>query len=497
MYTRTFIFILAMYMCASQNLYAQQSPEIKHAQETSWQGKYQESIDEYDKILVGNPKDLDALEGKADVLSWMGQYKASVKVYDQYLEQKFSSDIARKKARVLAWGQYFCESLKAYKEAYERSKSEAIRYEMLGKKNWWDNHITTAIENYNEALKLEPDNLEARYDVAQIEAQARLVDEATENFEYITKKYDWHTGAKEGLEKLNIIYKRPYVMPQFSWFSAISPDRFTEVRRLYSELMFGVPFAKNYDVLFGYGLDDFNYDHSPSIIRHYGLVGLKASLNARLWLSGLYGATAYTSNNVSSQRYNVQAGAKIFDPLIMTMFMQREDLINSSAVLTSGLHSTDVGLNAKIDENRYLVSTLEYKRSFVNDTNRTHWIDLEQLLIMLQAPTELTLTAKFQYQDWKTVVVNYFSPQRFWQIPIILRWRHYLNKGGLYFGAKDTYYGFRYQFQVDRGHTIYNGLGAEFHHDFTKSFGLHYDVFGDYSNVYKDFGMSLGFVGYF
>jgi hypothetical protein len=211
----------------------------------------------------------------------------------------------------------------------------------------------------------------------------------------------------------------------------------------------------------------------------------------------MYGATFYTSNKISSQKYNVQLGIKPFEPLIITVFSQRDDLMNSKTVLMNSLHSTDAGTNLRININRHTASILEYKRSFLNDTNRVNWMSVEQLFIFLPAPTELTLTGRFQAQDWKNVMTSYFSPQHFWSIPITLRWRHYLNENGMYYGAKDTYYGFRYQFQVDRGKIIFNGLGAEFHHDFTNSFALHYDVFGNYSNVYKDFGMSLGFIGYF
>ena len=488
--------LLVTFLPAFSSILTANDTRIEQAQKLSWEGKYDEAILEYDSILSKDKNNLEALDNKADVLSWKGQNDQAVTLYDKYLSQKFDTKVARKKARVLAWAQDFRASIDAYNDAYNRTNDEGARLEGLAKKAWWDNQILTAIDNYKELIKLEPDNIEARSDLAQIDAYSYLPEQAVENYEYITTKYNWHFRAQEGLEKTNIVYNKVSVEPDLMWFSATSGDRYTYIRRLYSEVMFRVPVKRHYDLLFGYNLDDFRYPNS-SIVRHYGVFGLEANLNARVWLSAIYGATAYTSNNIFSQKYKAKIGFRPFEPVIVTLFSQRDDLINSKTVLLMGLHSTDVGANIRINEHRVTATTLEYRRSFINDTNRENYLSFEQQLFVLKAPTELTLISGVNFQDWRTVMTDYFSPQHFWSVPTTLRWRHYLNKNDLYYGARDTYYGVRYRFQVDKGTTIFNGGGIELHHDFTNKLGVHYEVFGNYSNVYKDFGMYLSLVGYF
>lgn len=470
--------------------------KINQAQRLSWEGKYNEAIIEYNKILSTDPENIEALDGKAETLSWRGQYKESIETYNKLLVKRYSAKIARQKARVLCWTQDFRGAIFAYQEAYEKTKDEGTRLEGLAKKAWWDGHILTAINYYEELLKIEPDNLEARSDLAQIESYEGLPEKAIENYEYITARHKWHFRAQEGLEKTNIVYEKASLTPTFFWFSSTSPSRDTYIRRFYSEILFNIPIQKHYSFLLGYNLDNFNYPNS-SIVRHYGVMGLKASLNARLWLNTLYGVTAYTSNSISSQKYSAQLGFKPLEPVTLTIVSKRDDLINNKTVLVKGLHATDIGINAMIKINRFTQTTLEYKQSFINDKNTENYLSYEQQLFFLKAPTELTLIGGINYQDWKTVAVDYFSPQHFWSVPVTLRWRHYLNKNDLYYGARDTYYGVRYKFQVDKGTTIFNGGGIEFHHDFSNRIGLHIETFGNYSNVYKDFGVFLGFVGYF
>lgn len=470
--------------------------QLEQTQKLSWEGKYDEALAGYNQILSKDPENFEALQGKADVLSWKGDYSESIDTYDKCLAKKYDPKTARQKARVLSWAQDFRGAIKAYKEAYDKTNVEETKLEGLAKKAWWDNHILTAIDYYEQLIKLEPDNIEARSDLAQIEAYSGLPEKAKENYEYITTRYKWHFRAQEGLEKTNVVYNKVSFTPTFFWFSATSGTRDTYIRRLYSELVFHIPVKEHYSLLLGYNLDDFNYPNS-TIVRHYGVMGAEASWNARFWLSALYGITAHTSNDISSQKYSAKLGFKSFEPVIINIFSQRNDLINNKTVLVKGLHSTDIGVNARININRFTATTLEYRRSFINDTNRKNYLSFEQQLFILKAPMELTLISGVNYQDWKTVATDYFSPQHFWSIPVTIRWRHYLSKNNLYYGARDTYYGLRYRFQVDKGTTVFNGGGIEFHHDFSNRLGVHSEIFGNYSNVYKDFGAFLGLVGYF
>jgi tetratricopeptide (TPR) repeat protein len=502
----SFLFFSSKSYSAKEQAFTNTDYQIEKIQKLSWSGDYNKAINEYQKILDKDPKNLKALDGKAEVTSWQGNYLEAIKIYDQRLAIKYDSKIARQQARVLGWGQYYSRSINAYEEAYKKESeakknsfsniSKLIKLEMLAKKNWWNNRPLDAQKYYKQLLELEPDNLEARSDLAQLQGNESIYYPALENFEYITSRYDWHFMAREGRDKLDINHSSPALRFNNMWFDSISSDRYTEIRRLYSELIFELPIYKNHKFKLGYNLDNFNYRSAPSIISHYALIGWESNINGRFWFDGIYGIAFKNPDNLVSQKFNARASFKPFEPLIVSVFSGREAQNNSRQVLLNRIAVLNTGADLRINWHRTTSTILEYRRDFLSNTNRANWMAWEQVFSLLYAPKELSLSTRFQYQDWKTTETIYFSPKNFWSIPINLRWRHYLNAKNMYFGACDTYYGFRYQFQVDKGKIIFNGLGAEFHHDFTQRFALHYEVFGNYSSVYKDFMMILSFVGY-
>ncbi len=107
---------------------------------------------------------------------------------------------------------------------------------------------------------------------------------------------------------------------------------------------------------------------------------------------------------------------------------------------------------------------------------------------MFYEPKRLTLDLRFDWQDWRYTTTDYWSPQNFWHISGTLHWRHYLNPNGMYYGALNTYYGFKYRFQIDKDKRPFNGGAFEFHRDWSHRLETSIEAFGDYSSVYWDLG---------
>jgi len=145
----SFLFFSSKSYSAKEQAFTNTDYQIEKIQKLSWSGDYNKAINEYQKILDKDPKNLKALDGKAEVTSWQGNYLEAVKIYDQRLAIKYDSKIARQQARVLGWGQYYSRSINAYEEAYKKESeakknsfsniSKLIKLEMLAKKNWWNN----------------------------------------------------------------------------------------------------------------------------------------------------------------------------------------------------------------------------------------------------------------------------------------------------------------------------------------------------------------------
>ncbi len=492
--------LLIMLSCSMFNLYPKEkSAQFKYAETLAWQGKYDEAIKIFDEIIAKDPKNTDAIETKADILSWKGDNKGAIKTYDERLNKEYSWQAGLKKARVLCWTQEYNDAINTYKLAYERSGEKKVELEMLAKKAWWDGHILKSIDLYKELLAIDPKNTEARTDLAEIYASNDMLNDAKKEYKILTAEHEWHFRAKQGLEKIE---KRQqsrlyFELPQLFWYRGKSNDYMTDTNAVM--MTFNVPSIIN-DYLqleSGYKLDIFNFTANSSILKHYALMGARLQVAPRFLLDGTYGQTFKASNKLHSKIFNVTALIKPLDLIDLTASIKREDLFNSRAVLFDKLHATDLGVDAKVNINRYLVSYLGYHYLNTNDSNSANKFNIEQRVYAYRAPTELSIGVGLNYQDWKVQSTKYFAPSNFWSVPIIARWRHYLNSDGLYYGAKNTYYGFSYRFQIDKGVNYFNGGSVEFHKDLTRLSGIHFELFGTSArDVYQDLGLLLSFTGY-
>lgn len=452
---------------------------------------YKKSIAEYDRVLDAAPDNVEALRGKADVLSWDQRFDESIETYNKLLEIKYDADAARQKARVLGWARRYGESIKAYREAYERTGNEAIDLEGKAKKAYWNRWVLKAIKLYEELLDIEPDNIEARFDLAQIEAYERMWSEAAGNFEFIVKAQPDHFRASESLDKVRLLWKKRSLTPYFRWFRANSDDRSTDINRFTTGGEFFVPFHQAVALSVAYNFDFFKFRNAGSIPRHQGKIGLNLSFTPRVWLDASYLPTGYPTDNRMSHLFEASVSGRPFNPVIVTAFVKRDDLFNQRIVFDKKLRSTDFGGKIQADIHRRWTAFADYRYRMVNDDNHQNTFGIENLVFLLYEPRRLTVDVRFDFQDWKRTITDYWSPQNFWHVITTFHWRHYLNPNGLYFGAKNTYYGIKYRFQIDKDKKPFNGGAVEFHRDWSRIFSTHLEGFGDYSTEYWDVGAML------
>lgn len=472
---------------------------IKYAQVLSYDQKLDDAIAEYNKVLAANPGNLQAMREKADVVSWKGDFKDSVKIYDERLALQYDPEVARQKARVLGWAKKYSKAIATYSDAYNRSGEKAIELEEAGKQAFWNGWILTTIRKYRALLEIEPKNIEARFDLAQTEAYQHMWKASTADFQEILDQYKGHFRASDSLHKADIYWHDRALTPEIRYFRAKSGVRNTYVNRLTGELRFEQPLGEHLTARAGYEYDFYHFQAgADSIQRNMGKIGLDFFATPYLWGNAEYRPAIYSGIKRTSQLFSGYVSARPVDPVVITAFTQRADLDNNRTVFDKQIRTTDAGGRLQANIHRRWQFTGDYQYSWLNDGNRRNGFNIDNLVYLLYDPTRLTIDGRFEFYSYKNqVLADYWSPHNFWDAQMTVHWRHYLNKNGLYFGAKDTYYGVKYRFQVDRDKNVYNGGAFEFHHDFSHRIAVHAEGYGIYSGVYDDFGATAALTGRF
>ncbi|HPQ81424.1 MAG TPA: tetratricopeptide repeat protein, partial [bacterium] len=274
-----------------------QEARLKLARVLSYGKRYPESIAEFDAAIAADPENAAALSERADVLSWDDRYGEAVESYDASLAIRFDPKVARQKARVLGWWKKFGDAIDAYDEAYEKSGVEGIALERDGKEAFWNGWVLKSIERYRRLLDSEPENVEGRFDLGQVEGYQRMWKDAAENFGRILEKQPWHFRAEDSLEKIGLMRSKRLFVPHASWLYARSDSRDTHIKRLSAGGTISQPLADHAQVTAGYSFDDFLFSGAGSIPRHQGKIGAGAWLSPRLFADASFLPTGYPSDD--------------------------------------------------------------------------------------------------------------------------------------------------------------------------------------------------------
>lgn len=464
---------------------------LKLAKTLSYERRYAEAISEFDAAIAADPGNAAALSERADVLSWEERYAESVEGYDASLAIRFDPEVARQKARVLGWWKKYGRAIEAYDDAYAKSKIEGIALERDGKEAFWNRWVLTSIERYRALLETEPKNVEAHFDLGQVEGFQRMWADAAGDFGQTHKEQPWHFRAEDSLEKVELMRSKRLFVPYANWLYARSDSRDTHIKRFGAGARLSQPVADHAELTAGYSFDDFFFTDASSIPRHQGRIGAVGWLSPWISADASFLPTGYPSDGRMSWLWEGSVSARPIDPLLFTAFTRRDDLTNQRIVFDKRLRTTDAGANLRADVHRRWVSSVDFKYSWLNDSNSRTGAGASQLVYLSYEPYRLTLDARFDFFTFRNWTTDYWSPQNYWSTSGTLHWRHYFNPHGMYFGALERYWGVQYRFQIDRGLFPFNGGAAEFHYDFNRRVGIHIEARGGRSSVYYDFGSDL------
>lgn len=134
------------------------------AQVLSWQGKYDEAIEQYQELRKRYPqRSLDADVGTARCYAWSGRFRQAVDVAERGLaDDPDNPDLLLLLGQVESWAGHTKRSIAAFDRLLERDPGNRKALLGRGRALSWSGSFVEAERQFREILSEDPDDVEAR-----------------------------------------------------------------------------------------------------------------------------------------------------------------------------------------------------------------------------------------------------------------------------------------------------------------------------------------------
>jgi len=437
--------------------------------------RYQEAIKICDEALVEEPDNREVSLWLARLLSWDGQYKRSLQVYTEIINKNQDWLEPRiEKARVLGWDHRYSASIKEYEDAFRQVKTsdETVRLEMAAKKNYYNGFDLIGIKEYRKWLELEPDNLEALFDLAQIYSRNMQWGKAGELYDRVLKIYPYHPWAKIALDKAKINSNSVSAETGFEHYDASSASRDIDEKYWDIYAKARAPISEN--VYLSVREDTILYQPSAAKSFQSQKTGVAIEYDKLPMLSAraAYVFSAYTGQPKDSSNFNGEVNFKPSDMGLLTFLYKREDVEDNSRTLIRNLKRDDYKIRASIMPNRRLTFGSDYTYSRYTDNNEkfTYGGDIRSQILF--EPHSLSVTYRYEEYGYNKSRNYYFTPGSFHYNTMTVEWREFLNKI-LFWGNNETYFSLKYAVNLDVHDQVGHLFYADLHRDWNNRFSTH------------------------
>jgi tetratricopeptide (TPR) repeat protein len=425
----------------------------------------------------------------ARVLSWHRKYREAEKVYDQLIQQDPNDwKVQREKARMLGWDRQYSRAIREYKAMLKKfPDNECIKLEGEAKEAYYDGHDQTAILKYERLISIEPDNLEARFDLAQVYSRQSMWPQAHQAYAQTLDIYPGHFRAREADEKVTALYGGPNLSLSYQFDKQESSARQVDVTQNQFGLDVEQWITPRLTADFRYNYENLSFEQvkiSPDASRFLG--GFQYVDHPRGDIGVMFGALDFFDSRNDFWLYDVNAHVRTFDVATLDLTARRREFIQNFNTWNSRIASYDEGVALDYFVTRRWFVRPSYMFSAMTDNNEKHTLGADTRYRILWEPTALDVGYRYEQWFFERFSPIYFSPSDFRMHTFYVDWKHYLNKNELFWGTNDTYYNLQYAFEFDSQNQTANTFGVGLHHDFTKKLSLHADYFFTRGTVYQE-----------
>ena len=495
--------------------------KIGLAESYAYNEQFNQAIQLYRELLFQYPTRF--FKNKlAEVLSWKTEYKEAVCLYDQILKEKYDQDIHRQKARVLGWAQEYSKAIQEYQKILNISYNKKIELEMEAKIAYWGRRYTEAEKKYTELLRLEPDNIEARFDLSQVYCSTQQWQKAREQAYDVLSYVPIHFRAKDEISKITLVSERPTVTFFLRKFKAFSISRLTDINKRQSLSSFKVPLNDQTSIDLVYNTAKRWFTDYSSLKEKESLGKMTYLFGPNSWISGYWGIIKYNEKELSTtytpiptaqnsspspiqldkrlhHNYFHEYGVELvnrdsdyFSYMLSFNKQRRED--NALCILKSLFQRSFLG---RIDCNlsRDFTFGTDYTYRTISDGNKVYQPGFDATYSISHDPERFFIKYRYFWMNYKKISMNYWSPQHLSTNGIFVGWRHYLNRGTVYFGMMERYIDLQYGVTRDTTHVVENRVRWTYNWEIFKN--LTFNVGGsvlrsNHHEVYKENEMVCG-----
>jgi len=397
-----------------------------------------------------------------DVKSWTRDYRGAIKIYDELLIEKDDKDLRVQKARILGWERKFRQSRKEYQKILSQGPDELVKDEMDAKEFYWDNRIKRAIAAYKKLIDKAPENAEAMFDLSQIYAYQGMWREAVKQYKNLLDLFPDHSRAKEGLKKAELISSSPLLTSGYEFFKARSGARGVDIHKNAFNNLLNIPLNMQTIMELGYNLVRRSFhDHHPDLTENHAHIGLSYEKNPNWSAGGFFNLITYYKGIAPIYEFGGQFAFRTFDIGQMTFSQEQRRLENNSVVLERRLYQNNFKVRQDFDITKRWKAGADYTFSYFSDHNRCNDVAGDTLFFLSLEPRALYVKYRYEFRNFRKSEIDYFSPEEYSLHTISLRWKHFLNKEEIFFGANDLYYEAGYDLSFDsQGITSHQVMGG-------------------------------------
>ncbi|MEO2161968.1 MAG: tetratricopeptide repeat protein [bacterium] len=474
----------------------------------------------FTSVLARDPNNSRARLGLARAFVIRHEFAKAIAEYDILIAQDASyTYVKRERARTLYWNQEYAASFEAYDEllaglptgAYpvdvfgsttpnaglragmdfeaELEVSEGIRLEREVKMNMaWRPMI--AKNALDKLIVIEPANLEARFDLAQLHHREGHTRMAAQLYEELISQVTGHKEAEIALQGANLVGRPKFVL------DVSSEDRngrsgltlMHESSRI-GNLIFPMGDAEDF---FAVGLGQRTYDRvdTTALNANVLLVRGSKSMGERTAVHGSMEAPHYNvSQDAFDERLLFEVGIKhqTLNELGVDVALFADNVAENSVTIMNDLHRTGARMGVTKKHSRAIDYGASLMFADYSDGNARFEMNLFAAYEFSPAPQSLRILTKIDTLDFSKknndigsatdileLDIPYFAPSGYSIFSTQMDWRHQF--GEYWFtGSPEMWYGASSRLAVDNNGAGYTELGVQAGYDFSEWFGMKLD----------------------
>jgi tetratricopeptide (TPR) repeat protein len=457
------------------------------------QGRTTQALSAVEAIVASHPELPSALKLRAELLGASGRYSEAVNAYDLYLAVAPDDFAARRQqARVEGWRGAYDASRERYARLREQEpQADVVAAEADAKQSYYGGRWGEAASRYDRWLALDPSDVEAQLERAQLYDRLGHPGDAVEGFRAVTSAASPNDVAAAAAERID--RRRRTSVDLFA--SANSADAAAR-QQLLDLVDSGAGVAD--DLGLGYGVRGRLFG-GPSLAQ--GADGRWYGSHVGTQMSAALAPSVRATGSLAYRKLEGIEGAWFGDlgvawrmgsRLRASVGAERALVLENQTTLTSDLHGVGPVGSVRWTPNTDFMLAASGGQLSLSDGNERRTFRATASERVLRGVHELRLVGIVDGLGFSESRPTYFTPSSFWRFDAGTEWRGWLAMPR-FFGDRERWLSAGYFLGVDDRSVRYHTVRAGLSYELAGGVAVVADAQATRSSVYNAGRVSVGF----